>query len=181
MSESKAKWYVAHTYSGYEAKVAENLKKTVESRHLEDLIQAVRIPTEVVTEIKDNKTRQVERKLFPGYVFVKMVMTDDTWYIVRNIRGCTGFVGPTADKKALPLSDTEVARHGLEEGSVQTGSVEVNYAVGDTVRIIDGAFEDYEGVVESIDLQSVRVNVQELFGGRGTSVKLALNQVKPLK
>ena len=97
----EAKWYVVHTYSGYENKVASNLEKTVENRHIQDLIQEIRVPTEIVTEIKDNKKREVERKIFPGYVLVKMVLTDESWYVVRNIRGCTGFVGPSS--KPIPM------------------------------------------------------------------------------
>ena len=104
----EAKWYVVHTYSGYENKVASNLEKTVENRHIQDLIQEIRVPTEIVTEIKDNKKREVERKIFPGYVLVKMVLTDESWYVVRNIRGCTGFVGPSS--KPIPLSDEEIAK-----------------------------------------------------------------------
>ena len=99
----EAKWYVVHTYSGYENKVASNLEKTVENRQLQDLIQEVRVPTEMVTEVKDNKTRQVERKIYPSYVLVKMVLTDESWYVVRTIRGCTGFVGPSS--KPIPLTN----------------------------------------------------------------------------
>lgn len=127
----EAKWYVVHTYSGYENKVASNLEKTVENRQLQDLIQEVRVPTEMVTEVKDNKTRQVERKIYPSYVLVKMVLTDESWYVVRNIRGCTGFVGPSS--KPIPLTDEEVARMGVE-----VRQVEVSYEVGDSVRIVDG-------------------------------------------
>lgn len=140
MSE-EAKWYVVHTYSGYENKVATNLEKIVENRNLQDLIQQVYVPTETVTEIKDNKKKEVERKIFPGYVLVKMVMTDDSWYAVRNIRGCTGFVGPSS--KPIPLSDEEVAALGVEKKSV-----EVQYNVGDSVRIVDGALEGFVGTVE---------------------------------
>ena len=117
MSENEAKWYVVHTYSGYENKVASNLATTVENRGLKDLIQDIRVPTEIVTEIKDNKAKQVERKIFPGYVIVKMVMNDDSWYIVRNIRGCTGFVGPSS--KPIPLTDEEVERLGVETKTVE--------------------------------------------------------------
>ena len=181
--KKRAEWYVVHTYSGYESKVAENLRKTVENRHLEDMIQDIRVPTETVTEIKDNRTRQVERKIYPGYVIIKMVMTDETWYIIRNIRGCTGFVCSDADNKATPLTPDEVARLGITDGREAAEIIEVDYNVGDTVRIIEGAFEDYEGVVEHVDLQKncVRVLVQALFGGRGTSVELALDQVEPLE
>ena len=136
----EAKWYVVHTYSGYENKVASNLEKTVENRQLQDLIQEVRVPTEMVTEVKDNKTRQVERKIYPSYVLVKMVLTDESWYVVRNIRGCTGFVGPSS--KPIPLTDEEVARMGVE-----VRQVEVSYEVGDSVRIVDGPLEGFVGTV----------------------------------
>ena len=141
----EAKWYVVHTYSGYENKVASNLEKTVENRHIQDLIQEIRVPTEIVTEIKDNKKREVERKIFPGYVLVKMVLTDESWYVVRNIRGCTGFVGPSS--KPIPLSDEEIARLGVEKKEV-----EVSYGVGDTVNIIDGPLDGFTGIVEEIDV-----------------------------
>ena len=142
----EAKWYVVHTYSGYENKVASNLEKTVENRHIQDLIQEIRVPTEIVTEIKDNKKREVERKIFPGYVLVKMVLTDESWYVVRNIRGCTGFVGPSS--KPIPLSDEEVARLGVEKHEV-----EVSYDVGDSVNIIDGPLDGFTGTVEEIDVE----------------------------
>ena len=142
----EAKWYVVHTYSGYENKVASNLEKTVENRHIQDLIQEIRVPTEIVTEIKDNKKREVERKIFPGYVLVKMVLTDESWYVVRNIRGCTGFVGPSS--KPIPLSDEEIARLGVEK---KEG--EVSYGVGDTVNIIDGPLDGFTCIVEENDVE----------------------------
>ena len=113
----ESRWYVVHTYSGYENKVASNLETTVQNRQLQDLIQEVRVPTETVTEVKDNKRRDVERKIFPGYVLVKMVLTDESWYVVRNIRGCTGFVGPSS--KPIPLSDEEVLRLGIEKREIK--------------------------------------------------------------
>ena len=174
MSDNEAKWYVVHTYSGYENKVASNLATTVENRGLTDLIQDIRVPTETVTEIKDNKARQVERKIFPGYVIVKMVMNDDSWYVVRNIRGCTGFVGPSS--KPVPLTDEEVERLGVE-----TKTVEVNYEVGDSVRITDSPFEDSIGVVDNIDLQNNSVRVVIHMFGRETPVELELDQVEPLE
>jgi len=131
----EAKWYVVHTYSGYENKVATNLETIVENRKLHDWIQEIRVPTETVTEVKDNKKREVERKLFPGYVLVKMVMSDDSWYIVRNTRGCTGFVGPNG--KPVPLTEAEVAALGVEKHEIV-----INYAVGDMVRIIDGPLDN---------------------------------------
>ena len=115
-----AKWYVVHTYSGYENKVATSIENAVENRKLHDLIQEIRVPTETVVEIKDDKKREVERKLFPSYVLVKMIMTDDSWYVVRNIRGVTGFVGPGS--KPVPLTDEEVARLGVDTGKVEANS-----------------------------------------------------------
>lgn len=139
-----AKWYVVHTYSGYENKVATSIENAVENRKLHDLIQEVRVPTETVVEIKDDKKREVERKLFPSYVLVKMIMTDDSWYVVRNIRGVTGFVGPGS--KPVPLTDEEVARLGVD-----TGKVEVNFAVGDSVSVVSGYLDGFIGTVEALD------------------------------
>ena len=150
------------------------LETTVENRGMKDLIQEVRVPVEKVTEIKDNKPKEVERKIFPGYVIVKMVMNDDSWYVVRNIRGCTGFVGPSS--KPVPLSDEEVERLGVE-----TKSVEVNYEVGDSVRITDSPFEDSIGIVDDIDLQNNSVRVIIHMFGRETPVELELSQVEPLE
>ena len=174
MPDNEAKRYVVHTYSGYENKVKSTLETTVENRGMKDLIQEVRVPVEKVTEIKDNKPKEVERKIFPGYVIVKMVMNDDSWYVVRNIRGCTGFVGPSS--KPVPLSDEEVERLGVE-----TKSVEVNYEVGDSVRITDSPFEDSIGIVDDIDLQNNSVRVIIHMFGRETPVELELSQVEPLE
>ena len=166
-----AKWYVVHTYSGYENKVATNIEKVVDNRGLRDLIPEVKVPTEIVTEIKDDKVKEVERKLYPGYVMVKMVMTDDTWYIVRNTRGCTGFVGPGS--KPIPLTDEEAARMGVEKTSV-----EVNYKVGDTVSVIGGTMVGFSGVVNSIDIENNAVNVTVSMFGRETSVEFELDQLE---
>ena len=174
MSESEARWYVVHTYSGYENKVASNLATTVKNRGLQDLICDIRVPTEIVTEIKDNQAKEVERKIFPGYVLVKMVMTDDTWYVVRNIRGCTGFVGPSS--KPVPLTEEEVLRLGVE-----TKTIEISYQVGDSVRITDSPFEDSIGIVDHIDLQNNIVRVIIHMFGRETPVELELDQVEPLE
>jgi len=167
----EAKWYVVHTYSGYENKVASNLMTTVENRNLQDMILEVKVPTETVTEIKDDKTKEVERKLYPGYVFVKMIYTDETWYVVRNIRGCTGFVGPSS--KPVPLTEAEVYRMGVE-----TRVVEVSYKVGDSVRIIDGPLEDFIGVVEELNVEKEYVRVIVSMFGRETPVELELNQAE---
>lgn len=174
MADNEAKWYVVHTYSGYENKVASNLETTVENRNLGHLIQEIRVPTEKVTEIKDNKSREVERKVFPGYVIVKMIMNDDSWYVVRNIRGCTGFVGPSS--KPVPLTDEEVERLGVE-----IKKVEVEYNVGDSVRIIDGPFDDSIGIVDELNKEKNSVRVIIHMFGRETPVELELNQVEPVE
>ncbi|MBE6794062.1 MAG: transcription termination/antitermination protein NusG [Ruminococcaceae bacterium] len=169
----EAKWYVIHTYSGYENKVASNLMTTAENRGMQDMILEVKVPTETVTEIKDDKTKEVERKLYPGYVFVKMIYTDETWYIVRNVRGCTGFVGPSS--KPIPLTEAEVYRMGVE-----TRVVEVSYEVGDSVRIIDGPLEDFIGTVEELNTDKNYVRVIVSMFGRETPVELELNQAEPV-
>jgi len=169
--EETAKWYVAHTYSGYENKVATTLQTLVENRGVQNLIQDILVPTEKVTEMTDTgKQKEVERKIFPGYVFVKMVMTDETWYIVRNIRGCTGFVGP--ESEPVPLSETEVAALGVEQKTI-----EVDYTVGDSVKIIDSPLEGFIGTVEEVDLEKNKVRLSVSMFGRVTSVELELNQV----
>ena len=170
----EAKWYVVHTYSGYENKVASNLEKTVENRQLQDLIQEIRVPTEKVTEITDSgKRKEVERKIFPGYVIVKMVMTDDSWYIVRNTRGVTGFVGPSS--KPIPLTDEEVDKLGVD-----VREVSLDYAVGDNVQIMNGPLEGFIGIVEGIDTDAKKVNVKVSMFGRDTPAELDFTQVKPL-
>ena len=169
-----AKWYVVHTYSGYENTVAASIEKAVENRGLRDLIQEVSIPLETVTEITDNGPKTVERKVFPGYVLVKMVMTDDTWHLVRNIRGATGFVG--SGNKAIPLTDEEIAALGVEKREVVVG-----YQVGDNVKITDGALESFLGTVEEIDLDRFKVRVVVSMFGRETPVELELDQVEPVQ
>ncbi len=172
MSE-EAKWYVIHTYSGYENKVASNLKKTIENHKMKDMIQEVIVPTETVTEIKDNKERQVERNVFPGYVLVKMILDDDSWYVVRNIRGCTGFVGASA--KPLPLSPEEVKKLGVERKTVK-----LSYKLGESVRITEGPLANMVGVVKKIDTENKLVNVTVSMFGRETPVELQLGQIEPV-
>jgi transcription termination/antitermination protein NusG len=167
------KWYVAHTYSGYENTVAASIEKSVENRNMKDLITEVNIPMETVTEITDNGPKTVDRKVFPGYVLVKMVMTDETWHLVRNIRGVTGFVG-TADK-AIPLTDDEIAALGVEKREVV-----VSYKVGDNVKITDGALESFIGTVDELDLDRGKVRVVVSMFGRETPVELELDQVEPV-
>lgn len=167
------KWYVAHTYSGYENTVAASIERAVENRNMHDLITEVTIPLETVTEITDNGPKTVERKVFPGYVMVKMVMTDDTWHLVRNIRGVTGFVG--AANKAIPLTDDEIAALGVEKHEVV-----VSYDVGDSVKITDGALESFIGTVEEVDKDRGKVRVTVSMFGRETPVELELDQVEPI-
>ena len=174
MADYEAKWYVIHTYSGYENKVATDLLTTAENRSLQDMIIDVKVPTEVVTETVGEKTKEVEHKIYPGYVFVKMVYTDETWYVVRNIRGCTGFVGPGS--KPVPLTDAEVYRMGVEQKVVN-----VSYAVGDSVRIIDGPLEDFVGVVDELDTDKNYVRVVVSMFGRETPVELELSQAEALE
>ena len=164
-----ARWYVIHTYSGYENKVATNIEKMVENRRLQDLIFEVKIPTEKVVEIKDNKRKEIERKIFPGYVLVKMIVTDETWYIVRNTRGVTGFVGTTT--KPVPLSQEEVDKLGVE-----TREITVDYNVGDSVKITDGPIAGFVGVVEEIDMEKQKVKVKVSMFGRETTAEIELGQ-----
>ena len=146
----------------------------MENRKLQDLIGEVKVPTEMVTEIKDNKKREVERKIFPGYVLVKMIMTDDSWYVVRNIRGVTGFVGPGS--KPVPLTEEEVQRLGVEQRNI-----EVNFAVGDSVRVSDGYLEGFIGTVDELEPEKDRVRVVVSMFGRETPVDLELDQVEAIK
>lgn len=171
--ENKPLWYVVHTYTGYENKVATNLEKIIENRGLQDLILEVCVPTEKVVETSDKGEKEVERKLFPSYVLVKMVMNDETWHIVRNSTGVTGFVGPGS--RPVPLSEEEVERIGVE---VKT--IEIKFAVGDTVLITDGPFSGMAGVVESISPDMKKVEVIASFFGRETKVELSSSQVKAL-
>lgn len=171
----EARWYVAHTFSGYENKVASNIQTVVENRNLHDLIQEVSVPTETVVEIKDDGSKkEVERKIFPGYVLVKMVMNDDTWYVVRNIRGCTGFVGP--ESKPVPLTEEEVKKLGVEKVSVQ-----VAYQQGDFVNVIDGPLEGFSGTVDSVDVSNNSVHVTISMFGRETSVEFELDQLEKVE
>ena len=167
------KWYVAHTYSGYENTVAASVERAVENRNMGDLIQEVSIPMETVTEITENGPKTVERKVFPGYVLIKMVMTDETWHLVRNIRGVTGFVGSA--NKAIPLTEDEILALGVEKREVV-----VSYTVGDNVKITDGALESFIGVVDELDLERGKVRVVVSMFGRETPVELELDQVEPV-
>ena len=170
-----AKWYVIHTYSGYENAVKTSIEKFVTGRGMEDMILRMEIPMETVTEVTDSgATKEVERKVFPGYVLIKMVMTDDTWHLVRNVRGVTGFVGSA--NKPIPLSEDEVLAMGMEKHEIV-----VKYGVGDHVRIIDGPLSTFTGVVEEIEPEKDRVSVMVSMFGRETPVELELDQVEVLQ
>ena len=170
------KWYVAHTYSGYENKVKDSIEKTVENRGLSNLIGEVVIPMEETVEENDKgEKKTVLRKIYPGYVFIKMLMTDESWYIVRNTRGCTGFVGPGS--KPVPLSDAEVERMGVE-----TVVVDLGIEVGDTVRITEGSMEGFMGEVLEINNEKRKISVMvTMFGGREMQVEFEFHQVEPLE
>ena len=170
---SEANWYVVHTYSGYENKVKANIEKTIENRHLEDQILEVRVPMQDVVEMKDGVSRQVQKKMFPGYVLINMVMNDDTWYVVRNTRGVTGFVGPGS--KPVPLTDEEMRPLGIHSDSVQ-----IDFAEGDTVVVTGGVWKDTVGVIQAINenKQSVTINV-DLFG-RETPVEISFTEIKKM-
>ncbi|MBR4016339.1 MAG: transcription termination/antitermination factor NusG [Oscillospiraceae bacterium] len=168
-----AKWYVVHTYSGYENTVKATIEKTVQSRQLQEQIVAVSIPMETVTEITDSGvSKTYDRKLYPGYVFVKMVYSDDTWHVIRNVRGVAGFVGASGSDP-FPLSEQEVYDMGVEKREIV-----VNYAVGDTVRILDGPLSSFTGVVESIEVDNNSVSVIVSMFGRETPVDFELDQVE---
>ncbi len=168
-----AKWYVVHTYSGYENTVKATIEKTIESRQLQDQILAISIPMETVTEITDaGVSKTYDRKVFPGYVLVKMVYSDDTWHVIRNIRGVTGFVG-TSSNDPTPLTDDEVYAMGVEKKEIV-----VNYQVGDTVRILDGPLSSFTGTVEAIELDKNTVSVIVSMFGRETPVEFELDQVE---
>ena len=168
-----AKWYVVHTYSGYENTVKATIEKTVQSRQLQEQIITVAIPMETVTEITDaGVSKTYDRKLYPGYVFVKMVYSDDTWHVIRNIRGVSGFVGSYGNEPS-PLSEEEVYAMGVEKREIV-----VNYVVGDSVRILDGPLSSFTGVVENIDVDKNSVSVIVSMFGRETPVEFELDQVE---
>ncbi len=176
MSEKEVeqgKWYVVHTYSGYENKVKANLEKIVENRGLQNLIHEIKVPMEEQIEIKNGRRKSVMRKIYPGYVLVKMIMTDETWYVVRNTRGVTGFVGPGS--KPIPLSDDEIRKMGVEDIPI-----ELDVEVGDNVRVISGPLENFIGVIDEIypDKQKVRVSVS-MFG-RDTPIELQYDQIQKI-
>lgn len=169
---SEAKWYVVHTYSGYENKVKANIEKTIENRKLQDQILEVSVPLQEVVELKNGVKKKVQKKMFPGYVLLNMIMNDDTWYVVRNTRGVTGFVGPGS--KPVPLSEAEMRSMGIQKSE----EVMVDFEVGDTVTVISGAWENTQGVIKAINphKQIVTINV-DMFG-RETPVEISFTDVK---
>ena len=168
-----ANWYVVHTYSGYENKVRDNIKKTIENRHLEEQILEVRVPMQDVVEVKNGTKKQVQKKMLPGYVLIHMVMNDDTWYVVRNTRGVTGFVGPGS--KPVPLTEDEMRPLGIG-----VEDVVVDFVEGDTVSVIAGVWKDTVGVIQSMNYskQSVIINI-DLFG-RETPVEISFTDIKKM-
>lgn len=170
----EAKWFVVHTYSGYENKVKANIEKSVENRGFQDLIQAVEVPLEDVIEEKNGEKKTVKRKVFPGYVVIKMVMTDESWYVVRNTRGVTGFVGPGS--KPVPLADEEVERMGVEK----VRPADIGISVGDHVSVKSGPLEGFSGTVEEIDEARRKLVVRVSMFGRETPVEVDYNQVEQM-
>ena len=170
---AEASWYVVHTYSGYENKVKANIEKTIENRHLEDQILEVRVPMQDVVEMKNGARKQVQKKMFPGYVLINMIMNDDTWYVVRNTRGVTGFVGPGS--KPVPLTEAEMRPLGI-----QSENVVVDFKEGDTVTVISGVWADTVGVIQSMNhsKQCVIINV-DLFG-RETPVEISFSEIRKM-
>ena len=170
---AEANWYVVHTYSGYENKVKANIEKTIENRHLEEEILEVRVPMQDVMEMKNGARKTVQKKMFPGYVLINMVMNDDTWYVVRNTRGVTGFVGPGS--KPVPLTEAEMKPLGI-----RMENVSVDFTEGDTIAVVAGVWKDTIGVVQRIDYgnQVATINV-ELFG-RETPVEISFAEVRKL-
>ena len=167
---SEAQWYVVHTYSGYENKVKVDIEKTIENRGLQDQILEVSVPLEEVIELKNGTQKQVERKMFPGYVLIHMIMNDDTWYVVRNTRGVTGFVGHGSEP--IPLTDEEVRRMGIEKVYI-----DLDIEPGDNVKVINGPFESFMGVVEEVNMDRQVLRVKISMFGRDTPVELEFGQV----
>ena len=172
MSE-KARWYVVHTYSGYENKVKANLEKTIENRNLHDLILDLQVPMEEVVEEKDGKKKVTMKKIFPGYVLVKLIMTDESWYVIRNTRGVTGFVGPGS--KPVPLTDEEVNSMGINETPVT-----IDFEVGESVKVVSGPLKEFMATLQEINIEKKKVKALVNMFGRETLAELDFNQVEKL-
>ncbi len=170
---SEAKWYVVHTYSGYENKVKANIDKAIENRHLEDQILEVRVPMQEVVEMKNGIEKASQKKMFPGYVMIHMIMNDDTWYVVRNTRGVTGFVGPGS--KPVPLTDAEINSLGIMDVNVV-----VDYEVGETIVVTSGAWKDTVGVIKEVNVQKKTLKISVELFGRETPVEINFSEVKKM-
>ena len=170
---SEAKSYVVHTYSGHENKVKVDIEKTIENRHLEDQILEVRVPLQEVAELKNGALKQVQKKMFPGYVLLNMVMNDDTWYVVRNTRGVTGFVGPGS--KPVPLTEEEMLPLGIKKEEIQ-----VDFAEGDTVVVTGGAWKDTVGVITALNVQKQTATINVELFGRETPVEISFAEIKQM-
>ena len=170
---SEAKWYVVHTYSGYENKVKANIDKTIENRHLEEQILEVRVPMQEVVEVKNGTQKASQKKMFPGYVLIHMIMNDDTWYVVRNTRGVTGFVGPGS--KPVPLTDAEIDSLGIMDAEVVT-----NYEVGETIVVSSGAWKDTVGMIREVNAQKQTLTINVELFGRETPVEINFSDVKKM-
>ena len=170
---SEAIWFVVHTYSVYENKVKVDIEKTIENRHLEDQILEVRVPLQEVAELKNGALKQVQKKMFPGYVLLNMVMNDDTWYVVRNTRGVTGFVGPGS--KPVPLTEEEMLPLGIKKEEIQ-----VDFAEGDTVVVTGGAWKDTVGVITALNVQKQTATINVELFGRETPVEISFAEIKQM-
>ena len=170
---AEAKWYVVHTYSGYENKVKANIEKSIQNLHLEDQILSVEVPLEDVVEVRNGQKKTVQRKLFPGYVLLHMDMNDETWYVVRNTRGVTGFVGP--ESKPVPLTEAEMANLGIRPEQVQ-----IDYEVGDMVNVISGVWENTVGQIKSINMSKSMVTIGVDMFGRETAVEISFYDIKKM-
>ncbi len=170
---SEANWYVVHTYSGYENKVKANIEKTIENRKLQDQIVEVSVPMQDVIEVKNGVKKKVQKKMFPGYVLLHMVMNDDVWYVVRNTRGVTGFVGPDS-KQPVPLTDTEMRSMGIKNDD----TISLDFEVGDTVTVISGVWENTSGVIKQINPHKQIVTISVDMFGRETPVEIGFSEVK---
>lgn len=175
---SEAKWYVVHTYSGYENKVKANIENAIKNRHLEDQILEVRVPLENTVEMKNGTAKQVQKKMIPGYVFLNMVMNDDTWYVVRNTRGVTGFVGPGS--KPVPLTEEEKMNLGISGDTIADAMVEIDFAEGDSIVVVSGAWKDTVGMIQSLNMQKQTVTINVELFGRETPVEISFAEVRKL-
>ncbi|AYF53771.1 transcription termination/antitermination protein NusG [Clostridium botulinum C] len=169
----KVRWYVVHTYSGYENKVKVNLEKTIENRGLHDLIHDIQVPMEEVVEVKDGKKKVAQKKVFPGYVLVKMIMSDESWYIVRNTRGVTGFVGPGS--KPVPLTEEEVLAMGISEKTI-----DIDISVGESVKVISGPLKSFVAIIQEINVEKQKIKALVNMFGRETPTELNFNQIEKI-